>query len=216
VVETTTEDLERLRARWRDLVGAFGVPEGAAGEVFADLAARYSEPARSYHTLRHVAEILDTLDGLRDQAREPAALRFAAWFHDAVYDTHARDNEERSAELAARVLGALPIPGETVPAARHLILLTRDHHADPADRDGQLFLDADLAILGAAPERYAAYSRAIRREYAWVPDEAYRAGRRQVLEGFLRRERIYHLDRMYAALEAPARRNLAAEIADLS
>jgi predicted metal-dependent HD superfamily phosphohydrolase len=49
-----------------------------------------------------------------------------------------------------------------------------------------------------------------------VPEEQYRTGRRQVLEGFLRRERLYYLDAMYIALETQARRNLADEIDALS
>jgi predicted metal-dependent HD superfamily phosphohydrolase len=212
----TNEGLERLRARWLHLVGAFGVSEAAAEVAFADLAARHADPARSYHTLHHVADVLATIDRLHDQASDLAAVRLAAWFHDAVYDTHARDNEERSADLAVEVLRGLGVPGGTVTAARNLILLTKAHRADPADRDGQVLLDADLAVLGAPPEEYAAYSRAIGQEYGWVPEGAYRAGRRQVLESFLRRQRIYHLDPMYAARETQARQNLAAEIAALS
>jgi predicted metal-dependent HD superfamily phosphohydrolase len=213
---TTNEERERLWARWWDLAVGFGVAEEAAENAFADLAARYSDPARSYHTLRHVAEVLDTIDGLQDQACDLAAVRFAAWFHDAVYDTHARDNEERSADLAGAVLHGLHVPDGTIAPVRRLILLTASHRADPSDRDGQVLLDADLAVLGASPDKYTAYSRAIRREYAWVPEEQYRLGRKQVLEGFLRRERLYHLDAMYAAREIQARRNLAAEIAALS
>jgi predicted metal-dependent HD superfamily phosphohydrolase len=177
-MDLMTDELGRLAARWRELVGAFSVPEGAAENAFADLAARYSDPARSYHTLRHVAEILDTIDALSDQARDLAALRFAAWFHDAVYDTHAQDNEERSAQLAEEVLRGLQVPEATVTTTRDVILLTRSHRAGPADRDGQILLDADLAILGAPPERYAAYRRAIRQEYGWVPEEQYCSGRR--------------------------------------
>ena len=215
-MDATNDELGRLWARWWELAGGFGVAEEAAEDAFADLAARYSDPARSYHTLRHVAEVLDTIDGLRDQARDLAAVRFAAWFHDAVYDTHARDNEERSADLAGEVLRGLHVPDGTTAAARGLILLTASHRADPSDRDGQVLLDADLAVLGAPADQYAAYSRAIRQEYAWVPEEQYRLGRKQVLEGFLRRERIYHLDAMYSAREIQARRNLAAETAALS
>ena len=95
-------------------------------------------------------------------------------------------------------------------------MVAGQHRAASEDRDGQVLLDADLAILGATAERYAAYSQAICQEYAWVPEEQYRSGRRQVLEGFLRRERLYYLDEMHAALETQARQNLADEIAALT
>jgi predicted metal-dependent HD superfamily phosphohydrolase len=214
---TTSNDLqERLRAEWLDLVRAFGVPGAAAEQTFADLTALYSEPGRFYHTLRHLDEVLAVVGRLRAETRDLAAVRFAAWFHDAVYDPRARDNEERSADLAAAVLSAWPVPPALVAATRQLIQLTKTHQAAADDRDGLVLLDADLAILGAAPERYAEYREAIRREYAWVPEEAYRLGRRHVLEGFARRQRLYHLDVTRTAFENQARRNLAAEIAALS
>ncbi len=56
------------------------------------------------------------------------------------------------------------------------------------------------------------YAENIRREYAWVPEAEYRMGRRQVLERFLTKPRIFSLS---GELEEPARRNLAAEIARL-
>jgi predicted metal-dependent HD superfamily phosphohydrolase len=207
--------LERLHADWLDLVGAFVAAAGPAEQAFADLAARYAEPSRFYHDLRHLDDVLTTVGRLRDQARNLAAVRFAAWFHDAVYDTRAHDNEERSGDLAAEVLGGLQVPAAVAGAARSLILLTKTHRAAPDDHDGHVLLDADLAILGAPPVRYAEYGAAIRREYAWVPEEQYRVGRRRVLEGFLRRARLYYLDVMHAALEDRARQNLAAEIAAL-
>ncbi len=97
-----------------------------------------------------------------------------------------------------------------------MILLTKAHHAEPDDRDGQVLLDADLAILGAEESRYDEYAAAIRREYAWVPDEAYRTGRRGVLETFLKKPRIYFTDTLFFLREERARKNLAKEIERLS
>jgi predicted metal-dependent HD superfamily phosphohydrolase len=215
-VATPPHTLGPLRADWLDLVGRFAGAADQAERAFADLAERYTEPWRFYHTLRHLEEVLATVARLRDHTRDFTAVRFAAWFHDAVYDPRAADNEERSADLAADVLGPLQVPAAVIAAARDLILLTKTHQVAADDRDGQVLLDADLAILGAPPERYAEYRQAIRREYAWVPDEEYRLGRFRVLEGFARREQIYQLDVMRAALEEQARRNLAAEMAALA
>jgi predicted metal-dependent HD superfamily phosphohydrolase len=75
-----------------------------------------------------------------------------------------------------------------------------------------VLIDADLAILGASEAAYRAYAENNRQEYAWVQEPAYRMGRRQVLERFLARPRIFHL---LAHLEEPARRNIAAEITRL-
>jgi predicted metal-dependent HD superfamily phosphohydrolase len=78
-----------------------------------------------------------------------------------------------------------------------------------------VLLDADLAILGATEERYRQYAADIRREYAWVPDAEYRAGRASVLEVFLARPRIYWHELTFEEGEARARANLRAELAGL-
>jgi len=94
--------------------------------------------------------------------------------------------------------------------------LTKKHTADPSDTYGQLFLDADLAVLGGEPDAYRRYAMAIRQEYAWVPAADFRAGREQVLRIFLGREKIYHTARLHTALEAAARANLQQELATLT
>jgi predicted metal-dependent HD superfamily phosphohydrolase len=68
-------------------------------------------------------------------------------------------------------------------------------------------LDIDLAILAADPAEFDEYERAIRAEYAWVPDENYRAARAKILQSFLDRERIYRTA-PFAGREARARANI--------
>jgi predicted metal-dependent HD superfamily phosphohydrolase len=200
-----------LEAAWRRLLVPFAVLEAAGSEAFADLASRYSEPSRHYHNLDHLADVLGIIEELTDAA----AVRLAAWFHDAVYDSRSKDNEERSAALAEQTLTGFGLPRPLVANVARLILLTKTHAADAGDRDAHILLDADLAILGADDARYDEYSRAIRREYAWVEEAAYREGRGRVLEGFLRRPRIYLTDGLLGSHEEPARHNLRRELAAL-
>ena len=199
---------------WDDLIARCG-GAGAAG-LFVRLAGAYAETGRHYHDLRHIAHVLDIL---REHGQEPCRLELlelAAWFHDVVYDPRARDNEERSAELAVQALSTLRLAAEDISRVAALIRMTCHHRAPPDDGDAQLLLDADLAILGAPAEQYNDYARAIRQEYAWVPDADYRAGRRTVLAGFLVRPAIFGTPQLHDLLEAPARRNLVLEIATLS
>jgi predicted metal-dependent HD superfamily phosphohydrolase len=214
-MDVSPETLERLRAEWLALVGQFGAGDAPAEEAFTDLVQAYSDPTRFYHTLGHIAEMLEVIDRLRGGARNLAAVRLAAWFHDVVYDPYATDNEERSAARADAVLTRLQLPEDTIRTVVDLVLLTKTHRAEDADADGRILQDADLARLGAPPEHFAAYSRAIRREYAWVPDKEYRAGRRQLLLSFLERDRIYWNEPLYSTLEGQARQNLREEIARL-
>ena len=150
---------------------------------------------------------MNSIERLRSHAADINAVKLAAWLHDVVYDSRASDNEDRSAEYADRLCASLSIPvGRRVAS----LILTTKTHDDDDDPDAQVLLDADLAVLGASGAEYRVYAENIRHEYAWVPEPEYRVGRRRVLESFLARPRIYHL---LVDLEAPARRNIAAEIA---
>lgn len=93
-----------------------------------------------------------------------------------------------------------------------LILATQHHRSD--DLETALFLDADLAILGAEARTYRAYARAIRLEYAWLPEALFKTRRAMVIRQFLSRERIYQTAG-FARLEQPARNNLQGELATL-
>lgn len=207
---------DRLREEWQADLAPFRVRPAAAAAVFAELTRAYSEPGRHYHTLKHVQYVLAMIEQLRPPPPNRAAVRLAAWFHDAVYDPRAKDNEEHGANLAAEKIAALGLPDALREPVRRLILLTKHHRAEPGDGDGHALLDADLAILGDSFAAYARYARQVRQEYAWVSDAAYRAGRIEVLRGFLSRPRIYQTEGMFAAREAKARRNLAREIERLA
>jgi predicted metal-dependent HD superfamily phosphohydrolase len=204
-----------LQAAWGRLLSGLRCPAASAEEAFADLAHCYAEAGRHYHTLDHVTDVLETVRSLGASEATPALL-LAVWFHDAVYDSRAADNEERSAAIARSLLGPLGVPEAVLSETERLILLTKTHRTSPDDRAGLVLVDADLAILGAPPAVYDAYSRAIRQEYTWVAEEDYRAGRRGVLEGFLRRPRIFSTEEMFQRAENAARENLRREIAALS
>jgi predicted metal-dependent HD superfamily phosphohydrolase len=215
-LQVTDSDLRFLTGGWRALSSAYGAGGDAAERWLGVLTRLYSEPHRHYHNLHHVAEMLRLLERFGDRAADYAALRFAAWFHDAVYDTRKNTNEEESAALAERALGDLGVPAPTAALVRRLILATKRHEAEGDPPDLGLFLDADLSILGATDETYLAYGEAIRAEYSWVPEAAYREGRLKVLTNFLRRERLYYTEPVAELLDAPARRNLSDEVRRLS
>ena len=203
---------EELLARWRALLP--GSPESVT--VGRELLTRYAEAHRHYHDLTHLREVLDAVDGLAGYAADPDAVRFAAWFHDAVYDGRPGDDEEASARLAeARLPGCGLSPARVAEVAR-LVRLTAGHAPADDDRNGLVLCDADLAILAADPVRYRAYAAAVRAEYAHVPAEAFQAGRRAVLDGLLARPVLYRTPPARAGWTAPARGNLAAELATLA
>ncbi|SPE55376.1 conserved hypothetical protein [Verrucomicrobia bacterium] len=187
---------------WRE-VNAQGQPLLA----YQEMASLYAQPHRHYHTLRHIDECLAEFDSARHLARQPVALELAIWFHDAVYDTHAQDNEERSADLAKRCISAAGGDGNLGASVCALIMATKTH--DPSlHPDAPLLVDVDLSILGRPTERFQEYEAQIRREYEWVPQTTFIAKRADILEGFLARERIYSTEPFFAKYEKQARANL--------
>jgi len=193
---------------WKRLWGELGATV-VNGGLMNQLVAAYSERQRHYHTLQHLRECLAHFEAASMLARRPAEVELALWFHDAVYDPQRHDNEERSADWARASVLAAGCPEDVTERVAALVLATKSHAAPADDPDAALLLDIDLAILAAAPTRFAEYERQIRAEYAHVPEEAFRARRAQVLQGFLARERIYLTDAFHDALEARARTNLA-------
>lgn len=182
--------------------------------VFETLVARYSEAHRAYHTLQHIEECFAQFDRVHG-ARAPGEVGLALWFHDAIYDPRASDNEARSAEWARAVLVESGAPATTIEAVERLILATQ-HDATPQDHDAQIVVDIDLSILGADENRFQEYEVQVRREYQWVEENAFRRGRTDVLQAFLNRPFIYSTADFRARLGASARSNLTRSIAALS
>ena len=178
----------------------------------AELKALHSGADRHYHGLRHVEELLRLAGEYRGELTDPDAVEAAIWFHDAIYDSRKTDNELRSAALARERLSGRVEPKRL----RHIIGMieaTAGHELpefdDPAASwDAALFLDMDLSILGAPRDIFDAYEDAVRREYHWVAEADWRAGRRAVLERFLTRAYLFHTDLFRATLEIRARENL--------
>ncbi len=215
-------DPAALRARWREaLLAARGDDPGGPGPGSAapdpdpyadDLLRRWSEPQRRYHTAAHLTAVLDHVDALAAYADDLAVVRLAAWFHDAVYLPDRSENEERSARLAVRALAEAGVPQARTDEVARLVRLTVTHAPAPDDRDGAVLCDADLAILAAPPEAYAAYTAQVREEYAFVPEDAFRTGRADILRQLLALPRLFSTPHGSEAWEDPARRNLRAEL----
>lgn len=189
------------------ILARLGAGAAAAAEIRADLLRRYAEPHRHYHGIAHVAALLAGLDANRDLARRPDDVEAAIWFHDAVHDPGAPDNEAASADLAERALRTAGAPADAAARVAALVRAT-DHRAPPADPDAALLADLDLASLGADPDTFAANGEAIRREHASLPEAEVRRGQAAFLARLLERDRIFATDRFRDRLEAAARANL--------
>lgn len=192
--------------------------ERVSPELLASLQSRYAEPQRHYHDWSHVEALLAHARSIEGRLADPVAVTYAILFHDAVYDPRAKDNERQSAALLLREAPSLG--ASSLELAHAMILATEGHQLSglPSEQrsDAAHFLDMDLAILGAEEDRFDIYEDQIRLEYAHVPDEAFRAGRRAVLESFAGRESLYFSDWGRERFEGRARANLARSLAKLT
>jgi len=191
--------------RWHALMNRLGF--GANTETYRALLEAYSQKHRHYHTVAHITHCLDELALYRNLAEHPDDVELALWFHDAVYDSYAKDNEKKSADWAAEFLRERRAGSEQVDRVHDLVMATV--HEAPADgADAQLLVDIDLSILGADETTYRQFEQDVRREYKWVPGPLFRRTRRKILQSFLDRESVYSTEGFRQRLEKRARRNL--------
>ncbi|MGI9053577.1 MAG: HD domain-containing protein [Ilumatobacteraceae bacterium] len=205
-------DEVELRVAWKSSIGA--TPD--AMMAFDDVVGRHREAHRRYHDVRHVTWVIRHVRWLA--ATEPAddvdAVVAAAFFHDAIYEPIANDNEARSAALAGRVLGQLGWRPDRCRTVAALVRAT-EHHLASADPGVGVLNDADLAVLGSEPAAYQAYVTGVRAEYAHVDDDGWRRGRAAVLRRLLERQALYATSTARRRWESPARANMTAELAAL-
>ncbi|MBB5035647.1 HD domain-containing protein [Prosthecobacter vanneervenii] len=195
--------------KWQALWNCCGMP-GDGTAWHERLATSYTEPQRAYHTLQHLEECLLVFDEARAAGlmANPDLIEIALWFHDAVYDPQAGNNEELSAQMAMEALGESDQSREVA----RLILLTKSHQPGNGPDDAWI-IDIDLAIFAQPIERVMEYERQIRAEYSWVPQAVYAEKRAEILRGFLARPQIYLTAWAQKRFEACARENLRSLIA---
>lgn len=179
----------------------------------AELLARWNEPHRHYHCATHLLAVLEALDVLTEH-KAPREVVLAAWFHDAVYNGTAAD-EEDSAVLAQQCLDDV-VPPENAAEVARLVRLTATHGPTPMDEAGHLLCDADLSILGGTSEEYSRYVSSVRLDYAHIPDPLFNRGRAAVLHQLLTLDPLFHTAQGRALWAERAQQNLTAELTQLN
>jgi predicted metal-dependent HD superfamily phosphohydrolase len=181
-------------------------------ELGFELLERWGEDHRKYHSRTHLLAVLEALDLLSEPTTPAHSVTLAAWFHDAVYEGIAGQDEEQSARLAEDRLAIAGLPGPVIDDVARLVRLTSTHSPEPGDHAGALLCDADLSILGAEPAAYARYLAAVREDYAHVSDGDFAAGRAAVVRQLLALDPLFHSERAKNLWLDAARRNLEAEL----
>ncbi len=191
--------------------------------VCRDLLDRWADPARTYHGLKHLVDVLTHVDELAEEATDPDLVRLAAWYHGAVFSAETKlayanaagEDEVASAALAREQLLGLGVPEEQVEKVARMVTALVRHKAVKKDSDCCVLVDADLAVLKSDPQRYSLYTKAIRAEYAHIPAEDFVRARLRIVTRLLGRAQLFSTAAA-SAWDDAARQNLEWEQARLS
>ena len=210
--ELASEQETILKARFLGLCQALDLPSNQAKKNYQELYNLYTDSNRHYHNLVHILNFLNLLDKYKASIEEPLLFELAIWYHDAIYDAKAKDNELQSARLAQKLFVKC-LDEACLSQINDLIMSTEGHFPRRESQDVYLFLDFDLSILAAEPSIYNLYSTAIWQEYkiAYIK-LLYNIGRKKVLKNFLAREKIYFSPIFFTTYEAKARQNIRLEL----
>ena len=185
----------------------------ALDRLWNDIVNQYTEPSRHYHTLTHLDALANELTNVREAMIDWDLVVFAVAYHDIIYNPLKNDNEEKSADHAAKILYDL-LNAQSLEKCRHMIMATKNHALDN-DADVNYFIDADLSILGTNSRDYEIYTEQIRKEYSIYPYFIYKQGRRKVVKHFIEMNQIYKTAYFFDKYEQQAKINLANELRDL-
>jgi len=205
----------KLNSLWLQLAKRYSDDDELINKVYEKIVECHSESHRYYHTLTHLLAVFEDLEGLKLDQDMPSThcIHFAVWFHDIIYKPGSRTNERESAKAAKNALGSLGVPLGLIESVVYMIECTAQHNNLKHDEDAQIFLDADMAILGVGSEAYLRYTSKIKKEFSRVPSILYRQGRKRFIKKTLGSKRIYQSDYFFKTYESQARINLSNELA---
>lgn len=187
--------------------------------LFKRLVYYYNQPGRYYHTLEHIRYCLAKLDEVRELVPNQDIVELAIWFHDAIFEVWADDNEERSANLAIFFL--IKLMGLTMVFAMRISHLIRNsaYFRNPPKiditRDAEFFLDIDLAGFGDAEDVFYRNHINVAREFDWIDKGEWRIRQIVVFDFFLKRKPIYLTDYFRDKYETQARANIKRVLTEL-
>lgn len=184
-------------------------------QLWDEVVKAYGDKKRYYHNLDHLNNMLAQLESCRQLIKDWDCVLYALFYHDYIYKSTAKDNEEQSAEVAKTKMKSLKLPNEKINIVVEMILATKIHNVSQ-NTDINYFTDADLSILGAPQDQYDRYTKDVRKEYSIYPDILYKPGRKKVLKHFLDMPAIFKTTFFKDRLETAARENIARELESLS
>ena len=211
MIKLSLMETEALKQLFQKIVRYYDNDQTYADQQWAEIESAYSATDRYYHNLDHINYMMSKALEIQYLIQDWDAFVFSIYYHDIVYDTKRKDNEEKSAILGALAAVNTGLGKEASELVRRQIIATKKHEWSE-NADTNYLTDIDLLILGEDWETYQNYTVNIRKEYSRYLDFMYKMGRKKVLKHFLKMDRIYKTDYFYEKYEANARQNLRKEL----
>lgn len=210
-METTSNpEVAALETFWSALNLHLGSKADSHSQ-FQKIQEAYSDPARHYHTLRHIYQGIHELNEVQNEVNDYFSIVYAFFYHDISA------TEEESAQIALEACEKSGYSSSFKLQVIQLILATKHTSAVDLDKpDTQVIRDIDLSILGQPKNIFDEYEAQIAQEYSWVkPPDLYLAKRLEVIDTFIRRTPLFLTPHFYEKYEAQAKINLARSISKI-
>lgn len=178
--------------------------ENPTHQLIYDMLHRWDEDHRYFHTQYHLNEILYLIKKLKGIVPDATItdLTAIAYFHDAIYDPKATDNEENSAlffkkfiEDETQLAWSKHPELERLNTIFHAIIDTKTHY--PQSELSRIFCALDMYPISHYPfEKLLEYEHQIFKEYQFVDYSTYKETRIKVLQQFnkeYQRKELEHL-----------------------
>lgn len=203
-----------IESTYIELIQEYEVNTNSATELWSEISTNYSKSSRYYHNLEHLEDLHSQLTNEKSKIENWQVILFTLFYHDIVYKSTKKDNEEKSAELALKRMTQIGVNKKHIKLCFDQIIATKTHEPNP-NSDTNFFTDADLSILGRESSQYKIYCKNIRKEYSIYSDFLYNKGRKKVINHFLSMDSIFKTDEFNSQYERQARKNLKAELESL-
>lgn len=209
-------DKHNVAAQIRHFLGVLGFKKSDISKTIN----AYNESHRHYHNLEHIAEMLNFVDNpskiFELTGDEKVALRLAVIFHDVVYDTTAKNNEEASYEFFLKCVSRLPLPKYPTTEywdmisskVKEMILATKSHdYSENLPAYTKAIILADLERLTLPFPLLWNNTKALMKEYAFVDFEDFKNGRLEFFKSykekikFLGKNAQNNIERAYHTLQ---------------
>jgi len=205
--------IKELHKNWLELGQKYCYDLSFLESIWQKIEKNYSSQSRYYHNLHHIQSMINLAYENSSEIKDFDELLFAIWFHDIIYSSTSKKNEEKSANFFDELLKGFNFKELKKEKIYQLIMSTKAHKIlVEKDSDNSFLLDFDLSILGQNWNIYQKYIQDIRKEYKIYPDFLYNPSRKKVLESFLGREKLYFTKKYQNLFEKVARENLQKEL----